>query len=122
MTKPDLPRGGETSAPRLKSVCVYCGTGEGVDPAYMQAATGLGRQLAQEGLSLVYGGGSLGLMGAVANAALEAGGHVTGVIPAFLEEREVMMQAVSELDHNDTDVLGHRHKHFPVIFSLLLFL
>lgn len=97
MTKPDLPRGDEASAPRLKSVCVYCGTGEGVDPAYMQAATGLGRQLAQEGLSLVYGGGSIGLMGAVARATLEGGGEVTGIIPRFLEEREVMMQSVSEL-------------------------
>ena len=97
MTNPDLPRGGETAAPRLKSVCVYCGTGEGVDPAYLQAANGLGRQLAAEGLSLVYGGGSIGLMGAVARATLEGGGQVTGIIPRFLEEREVMMQSVSEL-------------------------
>lgn len=88
---------GEGETRRLKTVCVYCGTGEGADPAYMEAARELGRMLAAEGLGLVYGGGSLGLMGAVANAALEAGGHVTGVIPAFLEEREVMMQSVSEL-------------------------
>ena len=88
---------GEGETRRLKTVCVYCGTGEGTDPAYMEAARELGRMLAAEGLGLVYGGGSLGLMGAVANAALEAGGHVTGVIPAFLEEREVMMQSVSEL-------------------------
>ncbi|WP_067222396.1 TIGR00730 family Rossman fold protein [Stappia indica] len=88
---------GEGETRRLKTVCVYCGTGEGADPAYMEAARELGRMLAAEGLGLVYGGGSLGLMGAVANAALEAGGHVTGVIPAFLEEREVMMQEVSEL-------------------------
>lgn len=88
---------GEGETRRLKTVCVYCGTGEGTDPAYMEAARELGRMLAAEGLGLVYGGGSLGLMGAVANAALDAGGHVTGVIPAFLEEREVMMQSVSEL-------------------------
>lgn len=88
---------GEGETRRLKTVCVYCGTGEGGDPAYMAAAEELGRMLAAEGLGLVYGGGSLGLMGAVARSALEAGGHVTGVIPAFLEEREVMMQTVSEL-------------------------
>jgi hypothetical protein len=97
MTNPDLHRSGESGARRLKSVCVYCGTGEGTDPAYLQAATGLGRQLAAEGLSLVYGGGSIGLMGAVARATLEGGGRVTGIIPRFLEEREVMMQSVSEL-------------------------
>lgn len=88
---------GETEVRRLSSVCVYCGTGEGAAPHYMAAARELGRTLAAERLNLVYGGGSLGLMGAVARSALEAGGHVTGVIPGFLEEREVMMQAVSEL-------------------------
>ncbi|WP_428696480.1 TIGR00730 family Rossman fold protein [Stappia sp.] len=96
MTNPDTS-GGDATFRRLKSVCVYCGTGEGVDPAYLQAATRLGRQLAGEGLSLVYGGGSIGLMGAVARATLEGGGSVTGIIPRFLEEREVMMQSVSEL-------------------------
>jgi uncharacterized protein (TIGR00730 family) len=96
MTNPDTSDGDATFR-RLKSVCVYCGTGEGVDPAYLQAATRLGRQLAGEGLSLVYGGGSIGLMGAVARATLEGGGSVTGIIPRFLEEREVMMQSVSEL-------------------------
>lgn len=81
----------------LKSICVYCGTGEGTDPAYVAAATTLGRNIAEAGLSLVYGGGSIGLMGAVARATLEAGGKVTGIIPRFLQEREVMMQTVTEL-------------------------
>ncbi|GGE97585.1 TIGR00730 family Rossman fold protein [Stappia taiwanensis] len=81
----------------LKSICVYCGTGEGTDPAYVAAATTLGRNIAEAGLSLVYGGGSIGLMGAVARATLEAGGKVTGIIPRFLQEREVMMQSVTEL-------------------------
>ncbi|WP_029057236.1 TIGR00730 family Rossman fold protein [Stappia stellulata] len=81
----------------MKTICVYCGTGEGATPAYLAAATELGRRIAAEGLSLVYGGGSIGLMGAVARATLENGGHVTGVIPRFLEEREVMMQTVSDL-------------------------
>ncbi|WP_093806298.1 TIGR00730 family Rossman fold protein [Stappia sp. ES.058] len=81
----------------MKTICVYCGTGEGATPAYLAAATELGRRIAAEGLSLVYGGGSIGLMGAVARATLDNGGHVTGVIPRFLEEREVMMQTVSDL-------------------------
>ncbi|WP_425087251.1 TIGR00730 family Rossman fold protein [Stappia sp.] len=81
----------------MKTICVYCGTGEGATPAYLAAATELGRRIAADGLSLVYGGGSIGLMGAVARATLDNGGHVTGVIPRFLEEREVMMQTVSVL-------------------------
>lgn len=81
----------------MKTICVYCGTGEGATPAYLAAATELGRRIAADGLSLVYGGGSIGLMGAVARATLDNGGHVTGVIPRFLEEREVMMQTVSDL-------------------------
>jgi uncharacterized protein (TIGR00730 family) len=80
----------------LKTICVYCGTGVGATPEYMDAATRLGRQIAGEGLGLVYGGGSIGLMGAVAGAALEAGGRVTGIIPRFLEEREVMMPTLTE--------------------------
>lgn len=81
----------------LTSVCVYCGSGSGVDPAYEAAAIELGRQIAEAGLNLIYGGGSVGLMGAVARSALENGGHVTGVIPRFLKQREVMMENVSEL-------------------------
>ncbi|NRG19044.1 TIGR00730 family Rossman fold protein [Rhizobiales bacterium] len=81
----------------LTSVCVYCGSGSGVDPAYEAAAIELGRQIAEAGLNLIYGGGSVGLMGAVARSTLENGGHVTGVIPRFLKQREVMMENVSEL-------------------------
>ncbi|MXN64313.1 TIGR00730 family Rossman fold protein [Stappia sp. GBMRC 2046] len=81
----------------LTSVCVYCGSGSGVDPAYEAAAIELGRQIAGAGLKLIYGGGSVGLMGAVARSTLENGGSVTGVIPRFLKQREVMMENVSEL-------------------------
>ncbi|MBA5779382.1 TIGR00730 family Rossman fold protein [Stappia sp. F7233] len=81
----------------LKTVCVYCGSGTGKNPAYETAAVELGREIARAGLKLVYGGGSIGLMGAVAGAALQSGGHVTGVIPRFLKEREVMMERVTEL-------------------------
>ena len=80
-----------------RSVCVYCGSGHGTNPAYAAAARVLGQSLARAGLGLVYGGGSLGLMGEVARATLEAGGHVTGVIPSFLTERELMLKDVDDL-------------------------
>lgn len=83
--------------PKIKSVCVYCGSGDGRDPAYLAAAEQLGITLAESGLNLVYGGGSTGLMGATASAALEAGGHVIGIIPQFLVDRERAHDEVSEL-------------------------
>ena len=61
----------------LKAICIYCGSGKGADPAFETAAVDLGRLLAREGIRLVYGGGSLGLMGAAARACLDAGGKVT---------------------------------------------
>ncbi len=82
---------------KLTSVCVYCGSRTGQNPAYQTAASQLGQALAADGVRLVYGGGSVGLMGTVAGAALDAGGRVTGVIPKFLEEREVMLQRVQDL-------------------------
>jgi uncharacterized protein (TIGR00730 family) len=81
----------------IRNVCVYCGSGRGKDPAYAVAARTLGQALADAGIGLVYGGGSLGLMGEVARATLEAGGRVTGIIPAFLSEREQMLREVDEL-------------------------
>jgi hypothetical protein len=81
----------------LRSVCVYCGSATGTDPDFAAAADAFGAALAAARLGLVYGGGSIGLMGRVAHAALNAGGHVTGVIPQFLHDREVMMREVSEL-------------------------
>lgn len=85
------------AAPPRGSVCVYCGSGHGANPAYAAAARILGRSLTEAGLGLVYGGGSLGLMGEVARATLEAGGHVTGIIPTFLTEREHMLKEVNDL-------------------------
>ena len=70
-------------------VCVYCGSSPGDDPRFAAAARELGSALARAGIGIVYGGGRVGLMGAVADAALAAGGEVIGVIPRFLEEREV---------------------------------
>lgn len=81
----------------LKSICVYCGAGHGEDAAYGEAASALGTAIATAGIRLVYGGGSVGLMGRVARAALDADGEVTGIIPRFLERREDMFTDVSEL-------------------------
>lgn len=82
---------------KLTSICVYCGSRTGENPAYEAAAQALGSALAAAGIRLVYGGGSVGLMGTVARACLDAGGKVTGVIPRFLEEREVMLRRVDDL-------------------------
>jgi len=81
----------------ISSVCIYCGSGPGSDPAYVDAATELGAALGQAGVGLVYGGGSTGLMGAAADAALAAGGTVTGIIPQFLVDREKGHTGLTEL-------------------------
>jgi uncharacterized protein (TIGR00730 family) len=73
---------------KIKSVCVYCGSGPGTDPAFVEAAEQFGRDLAQNGVRLVYGGGKIGIMGAISSAVLRNGGEVTGIIPEFLVERE----------------------------------
>jgi uncharacterized protein (TIGR00730 family) len=80
----------------IKSICVYCASGPGKNPAYMQAATRFGRILAENGIRLVYGGGAVGLMGALAESVLDHGGLVTGVIPDFLVNREHMLTRVQE--------------------------
>jgi uncharacterized protein (TIGR00730 family) len=80
----------------IKSICVYCASGPGNDPAFIEAATKLGRILAENGVRLVYGGGSVGLMGALAESVLDHGGAVTGVIPDFLVNREHMLLRVQE--------------------------
>ena len=79
------------------SICVYCGSGSGRNPAYVTAARQLGQDLARSDIGLVYGGGSLGLMGEVAKSTLAAGGRVTGIIPDFLVQRERMLTDVNEL-------------------------
>jgi uncharacterized protein (TIGR00730 family) len=80
----------------IQSICVYCASGPGNNPAFMDAAKSFGRILAENRIRLVYGGGSVGLMGAVADAALDHGGAVTGVIPDFLVNREHMLVRVQE--------------------------
>src|ERR1700741_4028439 len=81
----------------LASVCVFCGSAPGRDPGFAQAARRTGRLLARRGLQVVYGGGHVGMMGAVADAALAAGGRVIGVIPQHLMRPEVAHPGLSEL-------------------------
>jgi uncharacterized protein (TIGR00730 family) len=82
---------------KIKTVCVYCGSGPGTDPRFVEAAIALGKNLAENGVRLVYGGGSLGLMGAVATSVLDHGGTVTGIIPDFLTTRENALKRVQEM-------------------------
>ncbi len=84
------------------SVTVFCGSSPGVDPDYAEAAKALGAGLAAAGMNLVFGGGNVGLMGVVAEAALGAGAHVTGIIPDFLRQREVEFPGLSELIVTDS--------------------
>ena len=81
----------------MRRICVFCGAAAGNDPRYAAAAGELGRSLAARSVELVTGGGKVGLMGVVADAALAAGGRVIGVIPRFLEEREVAHRGLTEL-------------------------
>jgi hypothetical protein len=85
----------------IRSVAVFCGSRPGADPAHAAAAEALGRALAQAGLTLVYGGGGIGLMGKVAEAAITAGGRVHGVIPEFLTRMERAYPDVTELEVTD---------------------
>ncbi|HKU99758.1 MAG TPA: TIGR00730 family Rossman fold protein [Vineibacter sp.] len=82
--------------PALHAICVFCGSSPGLDPRYATDATRFGHLLAEHNISLVYGGGAVGLMGAVANGALTAGGRVVGIIPRFLLRAEVGHEHLSE--------------------------
>lgn len=83
--------------PELNSICVYCGSARGVDPAFFEEAVSAGTLIAEQGLTLIYGGGRVGLMGAVADAALAAGGKVVGVMPADLVSQEIGHPGLTEL-------------------------
>lgn len=95
----------------IRSICVYCGSSPGRDEAYYQSGLALGRAIAGAGLRLVYGGGSRGVMGAVSNGALEAGGKVTGIIPRFLLAKEASENAVQRLDEVVITEDMHARKH-----------
>ncbi|MGG1313348.1 TIGR00730 family Rossman fold protein [Cohnella laeviribosi] len=81
----------------MNKIAVYCGSSAGASDVYGEGARALGRELARRGITLVYGGANIGLMGDVANAVLEAGGRVIGVLPDFLKNREIAHPALSEL-------------------------
>lgn len=97
----------------VRSVAVFCGTRTGHDPLHLAAARELGAGLARAGLTMVYGGGSLGLMGATAQAALDAGGEVHGVIPDFLARAERALPGLTRLE-----VVGSMHERKQRMFAL----
>jgi uncharacterized protein (TIGR00730 family) len=97
---------------RVKRLCVYCGASDRVDPVYREAAVELGTRLAGAGIELVYGGGRIGLMGRLADAVLQAGGRVTGIIPAHLDNREIGHHGVNELI-----VVGSMHERKQLMFE-----
>jgi len=82
---------------KIKTICVYCGSGPGSNPRFIETAIALGKILAENRIRLVYGGGSIGLMGALATSVLDHGGTVTGIIPDFLTSRENALTRVQEL-------------------------
>lgn len=97
----------------MRRVCVYCGSHVGVRPEYLAAAVEVGRLLAGRGLGLVYGGGNVGLMGALADAALEAGAEVIGVIPHALREKELAHTGLADLR-----VVGSMHERKALMVDL----
>ncbi|MGE0501347.1 MAG: TIGR00730 family Rossman fold protein [Rhizobiaceae bacterium] len=95
----------------IRSVCVYCGSSPGRGDGYVNAAHDLGASIAAAGLTLVYGGGTKGIMGAVSDAALRAGGKVTGIIPRFLMSKEATEPALRRLDDLIVTEDMHQRKH-----------
>jgi uncharacterized protein (TIGR00730 family) len=95
----------------IRSICVYCGSSPGKGEAYLKAGHVLGRSMALAGLQLVYGGGTRGIMGAVADGALRAGGKVTGIIPQFLMDKEATRSALQRLDELIVTDNMHQRKH-----------
>lgn len=95
----------------VRNICVYCGSQPGSNTAYGQAARILGRSMAEHGIGLVYGGGTRGLMGMVADTVMEAGGHVTGIIPEFLMDKEATRKDLGRLTELVVTRDMHARKH-----------
>lgn len=95
----------------IRSICVYCGSSNGREKAYLEAGHTLGRSIAKAGLRLVYGGGTKGIMGAVCEGALQAGGAVTGVIPRFLMNKEATESSLGRLSELVVTENMHERKH-----------
>ena len=102
---------GVKPVPQGRSICLFCGSSDAADPAFLESAAAFGRLLANQGVRLVYGGGGIGLMGAAANAAHGAGGAVLGVMPEFLRRREVIYDAV------ETVVVKTMHERKRIMFE-----
>ena len=98
-------------SPSVGSVCVYCGSSDAAEPAYLDAAAAFGQLLARQDVRLVYGGGGVGLMGACARAARAAGGRVLGVMPEFLRQREILYDDV------ETIVVRSMHERKSLMFE-----
>ncbi|PGK38368.1 TIGR00730 family Rossman fold protein [Bacillus anthracis] len=81
----------------MKSICVFCGSNYGESEEYKNAAEKLGEYLGEKNITLIYGGGKVGLMGSVANSALQVGGNVVGIIPEFLRDKEIAHQGITDL-------------------------
>ena len=99
------------SMKEIRSICVYCGSQPGRSAVHREAARALGRAIASHGLRLVYGGGTRGVMGAVADGVMSAGGAVTGIIPEFLMEKEATKNALGQLDELIVTEDMHQRKH-----------
>ncbi len=112
-TRQRVPSRSWYSSANMKRVCVFCGSNPGARREYLNAATALGECLARQGLELVYGGAHVGLMGAVADAALAAGGNVIGVIPAGLVSKEVAYTGLADLR-----VVGSMHERKALMAEL----
>lgn len=95
----------------IRSICVYCGSRPGRDPSYIAAGRELGKAIADSGLRLVYGGGTKGIMGAVASGVLSNGGQVTGIIPEFLVDMEATRHSLAQLDELIITPDMHTRKH-----------
>jgi hypothetical protein len=105
-----MAKGGMATNP-LTSICVYCGSSPGNDPDYLDSGRILGRAIGEAGLRLVYGGGTKGIMGAVADGTMEAGGKVIGIIPRFLMNKEATEKALGVLDELVVTEDMHERKH-----------
>ena len=102
MTKKTVP---------IRSICVYCGSRPGHDPSHIAAGRALGEFIAESGLRLIYGGGTKGIMGAVASGVSSSGGQVTGIIPEFLVDMEANRESLGELDEVIVTEDMHQRKH-----------
>lgn len=97
----------------INSLCVYCGSSRGTNPAFVRTATELGTDMANRGIQLIYGGGRVGLMGACADAVMAGGGKVTGIIPQHLQDREIGHSGLTELK-----VVDNMHTRKRMMFDL----